>query len=139
MYDHAVSPEYRRYLKGHVWKARKAEFWANHRRRCEACDKSPIYRPWWKFWIKRRFIVVHHKRYDEQIATPGREPDDALAALCSPGCHQEVHARYRDGQFRTLEQATDWLIQTKQDKLARKRMKEYKKRKEGQRKLKTKA
>jgi hypothetical protein len=123
MYDHSVSPDYRKYMKSRVWKDRKRRYFERHPRKCEACDRRARYRPWWKFWIKRVFIVLHHVRYDEQIECPGSEPDDALRALCSPGCHQEVHARYRAGQFSTLLAATEYVIEAKQAKLARQREK----------------
>jgi hypothetical protein len=120
-YGHA-SPEYRAYLKSPLWRDRRRAFFEKHARKCEACDRRAKYRKWYQPWKPRLFIVLHHARYDEQQRCPGSEPDDALRAVCS-NHHKEIHARYDDGQFRTLEECTDWVIEHGQQKLARQRSK----------------
>src|SRR4051812_26239837 len=120
-YGHA-SPLYRKYLKSALWRERRRVYFERHPRKCEACDKRAVFRPWWKFWVHRRFIVLHHTSYENQLKRPGNEPDSDLRALCSD-CHREVHARYDAGQFGSLQLCTDWLISERQRKLRRQRQK----------------
>jgi hypothetical protein len=120
-YGHA-SPEYRAYLKSALWREVRRSYFTRHPRKCQACDRKGKYRKWYQVWKPRLFIILHHARYDEQRRCPGSEPDDALRAVCS-NHHTEIHARYDDGQFRTLEEATDWVIAQGQRKLQRQRAK----------------
>jgi hypothetical protein len=116
-YGHA-SPEYRAYLKSALWRERRRAFFEKHPRKCEACDRRAKYRKWYQPWKARLFIVLHHVSYESQIRSPGNEPDSDLRALCNKH-HTEVHARYDNGQFATLQECTDWLIKQGQDKLAK--------------------
>ena len=107
--DHSTSPQYRQYMRSQTWRNRRSVFFKTHKKECEGCGRRPQRRAWWRFWVPRYFIVVHHVDYAAQIANPGSEPDSDLRAVCSPA-HNEIHARYRDGQFDSLEACTEYVL-----------------------------
>lgn len=95
-----VMPSYEDYISSRGWEIRRADYFAGHPRKCQACGSTVQ-------------IQLHHKTY----ARMGRELDSDLVALCQK-CHSEVHERHRK-QGGNLADVTDqfvkkgWLAQKK--------------------------
>lgn len=68
--------EYKRYLKGRIWKAIRGAAICRAGGVCERCKGTDL-------------LQVHHKRYPKAF---GGETPEMLEVLCDP-CHAEAHGR----------------------------------------------
>lgn len=99
---------YRVYIKSSYWRQRKNSYFGKFGKRCAVCGQ-------------KEGVTLHHKRY--KIHEFGKEPDDALVALC-PHHHQAYHDHFgvqsnmtattdlfvqHERQAHQFEQATAWL------------------------------
>ena len=94
------------YISSRKWHNRKARYYRDHDKRCNACGTKDK-------------IHLHHKTYVRM----GSELDEDLVPLCE-SCHTKVHKIHRADRTRGLEDVTEQFIkvaQLRRKKAAKKR------------------
>jgi len=82
---------YEPYIASPAWQARRASYFTEHSRSCDACASEDE-------------VELHHRTYERFT----HELDDDLRALCST-CHQWVHHLHRSSRL-DLAESTDQVI-----------------------------
>jgi len=83
---------YRTYMASVYWKKRKRRYFRKFGRACAVCGQ-------------KAGVTLHHKKYDPKRY--GREPDEALVALC-PHHHRDYHQSF--GVQHDMMETTDLFV-----------------------------